>query len=97
MAEEPGPAPGLPPHITEAVRDAALSLFDDAITASVDQVMKDRMAAMEEAIRASERERIRRGVLARELILQHPEDGDRVAVLALDLEQIIGAEDGSDG
>ena len=47
-------------------------------------------------ILAAERERIRRGVLARELILQHPEDGDRVAVLTLDLEQIIGTERDSD-
>ncbi len=45
---------------------------------------------------AAERARIRRGVLARELILQHPQDGDRVAVLTLDLEQVIGTEDGSD-
>jgi len=47
------------------------------------------------AVAAAERERIRRGVLACELISQHPEDGDRVAVLTLDLERVIGAEDGS--
>jgi len=84
-----------PPEITRAIEEAAQALFSDAIEASVEQVMKDRMAAMEAAIRADERARIRRGVLARELILQHPEEGDRVAVLTLDLEQIIGAEDGS--
>jgi hypothetical protein len=58
-----------------------------------------RRAVIEHAapyILAAERERIRRGVLARELILQHPEDGDRVAVLTLDLEQIIGTERDSD-
>jgi hypothetical protein len=54
-----------------------------------------RSLTIEAAVRANERARIRRGVLAREMVLRHPEDGDRVAVLTLDLEQIIGAEDGT--
>jgi len=85
----------LPPGVIAAIEAAALERFGDIIARGVDAQMADRMPVIEAAVRADERKRIRRGVLAREMVLQHPVDGDRVAVLTLDLEQIIGAEDGS--
>jgi len=84
------------PRVTAAIETAALERFGDIITAGVDRQLAERMPVIEAAIRANERRRIRRGVLACELILQHPGDGDRVAVLTLDLERVIGAEDGSE-
>ena len=110
-AEATGPLAAHLPAIRDAL-SIAISEAQYAATEKPYREAQDALDGLEAEVRAkrdaevaaaagkavaAERARIRRGVLARELILQHPEDGDRVAVLTLDLEKIIGADDGSDG
>lgn len=98
--ERPGSRPA---PVSDAAVDAALSVVADfwkgahAILQCYPsrELTRAMLEGAAPVIVAAERARIRRGVLAREMVLQHPADGDRVAVLTLDLEQVIGAEDGS--
>jgi hypothetical protein len=91
----PAMAATLQAEVETAFDVIAAERFADTVRAATDRLLVEKLTAIEAAVRANERARIRRGVLAREMVLRHPEDGDRVAVLTLDLEQIIGAEDGT--